>query len=92
MKNDLEMNQNSFKNASKLNANSIFVRVPYIRARINRDKNKDKEKKSRRRRLEKKSAVVVADDFFILFLILLSPREMARGLSARAAKERIVRL
>ena len=88
MKNDLEMNQNSFKNASKLNANSIFVRVPYIRARI----NKDKEKKSRRRRLEKKSAVVVADDFFILFLILLSPREMARGLSARAAKERIVRL
>ncbi|HCN52525.1 MAG TPA: hypothetical protein DIS88_01610 [Prevotella sp.] len=77
---------------SKLNANSIFVRVPYIRARINRDNNKDKEKKSRRRRLEKKSAVVVADDFFILFLILLSPREMARGLSARAAKERIVRL
>ena len=49
---------------SKLNANSIFVRVPYIRARINRDKNKDIEKKSRRRRLEKKSAVAAADDSF----------------------------
>ena len=73
MKNDLEMNQNSFKNASKLNANSIFVRVPYIRARINRDINKDKEKKSRRRRLEKKSAVVAVDGFLFFVFDEASP-------------------
>ena len=63
------MNQNSFKNASKLNANSIFVRVPYIRARI----NKDKEKKSRRRRLEKKSAVVAVDGFLFFVFDEASP-------------------
>ena len=64
MESESKLNDNTLQNESKLNANSIFVRVPYIRARINRDKNKDIEKKSRRRRLEKKSAVAAADDSF----------------------------
>ena len=49
----LGMNHDAFGIDSKLNANSIFVRVPYIRARINRDKDKNirkKESTSSRRR------------------------------------------
>jgi len=34
-------NHHSFLIASKLNAKSIFVRVPYIRARINKNKDKN---------------------------------------------------
>ncbi len=37
----LGMNHDASLIDSKLNANSIFVRVPYIRARINRDKDKN---------------------------------------------------
>ena len=55
----LGMNHDASLIDSKLNANSIFVRVPYIRARINRDKDKninlridvvDSKKERRRRR------------------------------------------
>ena len=76
------MNLNSRQNESKPNANSIFVRVHYIRARINRDKYKDKEKKSRRRRLEKKSDAVVADLVFN-FCFLSFLRQSSRGRVSR---------
>ena len=60
---DSKLNDNALENASKLNANSKFVRVPNIRARINRDKDKNQRKKESTSSTQKKTAVVGADGF-----------------------------
>ncbi|MCH3982746.1 MAG: hypothetical protein LKE41_12790 [Prevotella sp.] len=61
---DSKLNDNSTVNAPKSNANSKFVRVPNIRARINRDKDKNERKKESTSSTQKKTAAVAADGFF----------------------------
>ena len=61
---DSKLNDNSSENDSKLNANSKFVRVPNIRARINRDKDKNERKKESTSSTQKKTAAIAADGFF----------------------------
>ena len=78
----LGMNHDASVIDSKLNANSIFVRVPYIRARINRDKDKNinLRKKESTSSTQKKNAVVVADEFFNFGFYSFKPTKVgARG-------------
>jgi hypothetical protein len=78
----LGMNYDAFEIDSKLNANSIFVRVPYIRARINRDKDKNinLRKKESTSSTQKKNAVVVADEIFnFVFYSFRRTKNGARG-------------
>ena len=76
------MNHDASVIDSKLNANSIFVRVPYIRARINRDKDKNinLRKKESTSSTQKKNAVVVADEIFNFGFYSFKPtKNGARG-------------
>ena len=87
----LGMNHDAFGIDSKLNANSIFVRVPYIRARINRDKDKNinLRKKESTSSTQKKNAAVAADDFFNFgFYSVRTQKNGARagGVGGRAGK------
>ena len=87
----LGMNHDASLIDSKLNANSIFVRVPYIRARLNRDKDKNinLRKKESTSSTQKKNAAVAADDFFnFVFYSVRTQKNGARagGVGGRAGK------